>query len=260
MQTSHINMKRLLTDSTRFLPPFEVRSAQNAIDDSEKQITAAKASLLPKKKFSFSKKPATAPAPAPPSSSAPSSTPAPAPSTVLSSSAPVNTNTQTFSHTSDAVLIFPSVSHPAESTDFVLSHLTSCRVYLLAPLTALRVDHLKDCTLVTGPVQGSVFLDDCKDCFIHVASRQIRIHNSRNTQFYIYAKSHPIIEDCTDVHFAPYNVSYNDKVTHFQEAQFDESASRWENVEDFNWLRANEHSPNWDIIPHEKRKECEIPK
>lgn len=34
---------------------------------------------------------------------------------------------------------------------------------------------------------------------------------------------------------------------------FGDETNKWEDVEDFGWLRA-QHSPNWDVIPVESRE------
>jgi protein XRP2 len=38
----------------------------------------------------------------------------------------------------------------------------------------VQVDQCKNCTIIVGPVTGSIFVRDCTDCTIHVACGQFR--------------------------------------------------------------------------------------
>lgn len=46
-----------------------------------------------------------------------------------------------------------------DSGDFSLEDLTDCKVFLLGPISALRVHRLKNCSLVAGPVSGAAFFE-----------------------------------------------------------------------------------------------------
>ena len=80
----------------------------------------------------------------------------------------------------------------------------------------------------------------------------MRIHTSTDCEFYLYVKSHPIIEHCDRVHFAPYNAEYEERNSQFEAAKFDLEKNNWDKVEDFNWLKTQQ-SPHWDMISVEKR-------
>ncbi len=40
-------------------------------------------------------------------------------------------------------------------------------------LNSLRIFNLKKCTVYTGAVLGSIFIDDCTDCTLFLASQQV---------------------------------------------------------------------------------------
>jgi small subunit ribosomal protein S27e len=65
---------------------------------------------------------------------------------------------------------------------------------LLPSQSALWVDKLVRCRVVSLPIAGAVHITSCNGCQFHVASRQIRIHQTVGTDFYLHAGSHPIIE------------------------------------------------------------------
>jgi Tubulin binding cofactor C len=66
-------------------------------------------------------------------------------------------------------------------------------------LDALRLRGLSHCTVYCGPVRGSVYVEDCSDCTVVVACRQLRIHTTYRTDMYVHTLSGPIIEDCNAI-------------------------------------------------------------
>ena len=136
--------------------------------------------------------------------------------------------------------------------DVVLSNLVDCTVSLCAVMNGLRIDCLQRCHVYAGPVAGSVFVDECTDCVFVIASRQIRIHHTLNTDFYVHPQSGPIIEDCEGLRFAPYGLTYPHLSDHYSTSGLLRSRNKWNDVKDFKWLRA-QHSPNWSELPEAER-------
>jgi hypothetical protein len=68
----------------------------------------------------------------------------------------------------------------------------------------------------------SVYLENVQDSIVYVYCHQLRIHNCRGCRLYVKVNSHPIIEDCSDMGFAPYDLSYaeieaDSKVSYFSQ-------------------------------------------
>ena len=40
---------------------------------------------------------------------------------------------------------------------------------------------------------------------------------------------------------------------YLQTSGLDRNKNNWNNIDDFNWLSVNEHSPNWTVIEESKR-------
>ena len=84
-------------------------------------------------------------------------------------------------------------------------------------------------------------------CSIWLASRQVRIHDSRDCQVYLRTASRPIIEDCSGMAFAPWQaLSYEGAEGQLQAAQLQQDSGLWSQVQDFKWLRATP-SPHWCV-------------
>ena len=124
---------------------------------------------------------------------------------------------------------------------------------VLDPLRALRVDGLKGCHVLSGPIAGSVLLHACEASVFMLCARQLRIHTSQRCSYYLRCMSRPIIEKCDGLGFAPYALEYEGRGAAEATAALDRPVpGMWRNVDDFLWHRVQK-SPAWDVIPCEKR-------
>ena len=71
------------------------------------------------------------------------------------------------------------------------------------PRTGLAIKNVRHSLIVVGRVNGAAHLTDLRDSIVVVSARQVRIHECHNVDFYLFCSSHPIIEDCQGVRFAP---------------------------------------------------------
>ncbi|NWQ74299.1 TBCC protein, partial [Columbina picui] len=147
---------------------------------------------------------------------------------------------------------------PAEllQRDVLLSQLRGCRVRLRGNANTVRVRDCRGCTVLCGPVSTSVMVDGCSDCVLVLACQQLRTHRTRGSRFYVQVTSRAVIEDCTDVSFAPYAWSYPGIERDFESSGLDRSRNNWNKVDDFDWLAADRPSPNWSLIPEQERISC----
>ncbi|PKS11243.1 hypothetical protein jhhlp_003004 [Lomentospora prolificans] len=147
------------------------------------------------------------------------------------------------------VVLAPSASQAATYGD--LTDLEACVIDMSAAargevaFSGLALKNLRKCIIVTGSVDGPVHITGISDSILVVASRQVRIHECKNVKFYLHCSSHPIIEDCTQVQFAPIPECYTPRWSSTHE-------NKWDQVDDFKWLKAD-HSPNWSILPESGR-------
>ena len=100
---------------------------------------------------------------------------------------------------------------------------------------------------------GSIYVTQCTNCTFYVGSRQLRIHTSRDVDFYVHANSHPIIEHCSSLRFAPYPPLPPAYAHALAAAGLRSEHNQWDCVDDFDWLKAS-HSPNWAELPEGERK------
>lgn len=126
-----------------------------------------------------------------------------------------------------------------------------------APFPGLVLKNISKSLIVAGRVNGPVHITGVSDSILVVVSRQVRIHECSNVDIYLHCNSHPIIEDCTGMRFAPLPAAYvrlscNPSLicwlTRFQVTEADrDDENQWNQVDDFKWLKAD-HSPNWSTL------------
>ncbi|XP_024057070.1 tubulin-specific chaperone C [Terrapene carolina triunguis] len=248
-------LQKLLTDSVRFLAPYEVRQAQGALSRLQGALTAKREQLQPKKRFAFRARrkeaesaPPAAPAGQLPAESVPPRAPAgQLPAEGEGSGPPLCGFSQAEAQTLEL--------GPSEllQRDVLLADLSDCRVLLRGNPNTLRVRDCRGCTVLCGPVSTSVLVDGCSDCLLGLACQQLRTHRTRDTRIYVQVTSRAIVEDCSGVRFAPYTWSYPGIEGDYESSGLDRGRNNWNLVDDFDWLARDEPSPNWSVIPEQDR-------
>lgn len=72
-----------------------------------------------------------------------------------------------------------------------------------APFAGLALKNIKQSLIIAGHVAGPVHITGLHNCIVVVAARQVRIHECKDVDVYLHCTSHPIIEDCSGMRFAP---------------------------------------------------------
>ncbi|XP_048365215.1 tubulin-specific chaperone C [Sphaerodactylus townsendi] len=243
------SLQRLLTDSVRFLAPYEVRQAQATLARLQSALSERRLQVQPKKRFAFRarKKESTA-AQQPPKVSA---WPQASSEAVLAPSDGSAGPECGFSRVEGQELRLGSAE--LLQRDVVLSQLSRCRVRLCGNPNTLLMRGCQDCTVLCGPVSTSALVEDCSGCLLALACQQLRTHQTTQTSFYVQVTSRAILENCSGVRFAPYTWSYAGIEADFETSGLDRSRNNWTQVDDFNWLARDQPSPNWTVMPEEER-------
>ncbi|KAJ4750516.1 Tubulin-specific chaperone C [Rhynchospora pubera] len=218
----------------------------SSLDLDQSSFDSASSSLLPRKKFSFRNKPQKKEED--PKNVAEISV---EPSAIDKISSLSVRDGPGFRNEKDTTLVKDFRQCDVGQGEFTLSDLENCRVYLKGTVRALFFYRIRNCQVFTGPVLGSVLIEDVSDSLFVLASHQIRIHHAKATDFFLRVRSRPIIEDSNRVRFAPYRLTYEGIEDELKESGLGEETGNWANVDDFKWLRAVQ-SPNWSLIPEEE--------
>ncbi|XP_068632956.1 tubulin-specific chaperone C [Battus philenor] len=137
--------------------------------------------------------------------------------------------------------------------DVALRNLKNCTIGLKGVMGTLHLTNLDNCIVLSGPVTSSVFVDKCTNCKIVAACQQLRMHTSTKCEIYLHVTSKGIVEDCSEIRTAPYNLQYDDLEKHFNMSSLDRNNNNWDSLDDFNWLAPDIPSPNWSVLDEKDR-------
>eukprot|EP00899_Mesostigma_viride_P012128 jgi/Mesvir1/20916/Mv07988-RA.1 len=154
-------------------------------------------------------------------------------------------------HVGETLVKFPG---QIDGIDFLLEKLEGCSVYLLDFTAQVQVDLCRKCTIVIGPVDGSVFLRDCEDCTIYVACRQLRLRDCHRCKIVLYCYTEPVIELSDEIQFGCWNVAYPHLSEHFKKANLNPSVNTWSKIYDFN----TGDEPHWTTLPQKPFEFLEV--
>ncbi|CAF2661032.1 unnamed protein product [Rotaria sp. Silwood2] len=168
----------------------------------------------------------------------------------------VSSNTINISNKNNELIRFDSSA--LNGKDVAIENLKQCELFLKGVPSSLQIKNLHACILIVGPCSRSILIDQCEQCEFALACQQLRIHTSNECDFYVHITAQPIIEDCHNLRFAPYNVEYNLKDEHIKQSGLMWTKDYWNDVRDFNHMIVGMPSPNWQIIEEEERKEWSL--
>ena len=116
---------------------------------------------------------------------------------------------------------------------FCVEDTVDSSIFLCDHIAQLTVDSCHNVVLITGPVEGSIFLRDCNDCTFVIACQQLRLRNCKNCKILLFSTTGPIVESCTNIGFGCYTLNYFDLRTHFESAGLHVMGNSWLAVFDF---------------------------
>ena len=93
--------------------------------------------------------------------------------------------------------------------NLIIENIENCEIYILFNFKACYIKNITSSKIYLGSINGGTHINDCKNCKFYLATHQLRIHKTLQTQFSIIVSSNPIIEDCSNLLFSPLNITYN---------------------------------------------------
>ena len=117
--------------------------------------------------------------------------------------------------------------------DFMIKDLEDCTVYILDHLACIQMDRCTNCKFYIGPIKGSIFVRNSKNCTISVACSQFRCRDLFDSKVYLYCGNEPVIESSASLTFAPYNFKYPGLVKQADAAGLHKEVNKWDLIFDF---------------------------
>ena len=131
--------------------------------------------------------------------------------------------------------------------DFKIKDLHDCVVYLMDHTAQIQIDKCTNTKFFIGPIKGSIFVRDCKDCEISVACSQFRTRDLYNSKVYLFVDNEPCIESSNKLEFGPYNFCYPGIKEHAKTTGLKTEINKWDLIFDFTKQESGEL--NYSIIP-----------
>lgn len=233
-------MKKALSENVTVLSAYDIRTSQGVIDKHQEALMSARKTLKPAKKFTFkSRQKHTNTVKAEENAQTAIKTIA----TIFDDKWDCNG----FKNRKTETLTWNNGTSKKDSRkDFALCDLEGCTVDVQECFTALHISNLSGCTVYVAPVNGSIWVEKCRNCTLSLSGHQIRIHETHDSTFKVIARSDPIIEDCTGLTFMPNTTAGKEDLTACGiDVDNKAHAECWMHVKDFKWLNSEEQSPNW---------------
>ena len=263
------DMDSTLSSCSYFLPAYDAKSLQAVIAATKREVAAAKAELVPRKKFRF--RYFEAPISMPDTLEIASETLSRDDEYMADDGRNADTIDCAGNGVEESALASSSGVRDREDEvivvdrtdigggEFTISDLRRCTVHLIGPTAGLYLHKLIDCTVHAGPTSGAVHVEEASSCSFSLASHQLRVHSASSCDLMLRVRSSPIIEHTSGVRVAPYAYRYDGIDADLEAARLDERelreggrAENWSRVEDFGWVRVTK-SPNWDVMPADAR-------
>uniref|UniRef100_A0A2P2HYU3 Tubulin-specific chaperone C-like n=1 Tax=Hirondellea gigas TaxID=1518452 RepID=A0A2P2HYU3_9CRUS len=256
MVRDHSLIQQYINESSMFLASFQMKRSQEILAELEAEIQRKMEVLQPKKRFGFGTK-ASKPKP-----KAKDSVPSKSDTTDSATRIEMKYSALDeliakrffgFKDKSNETLVM--AAEEISNRQLNLQNLSHCNVQVLGNPDTIQAAALDNCTILIGPTSRSAFIKNCTSCRFVLACQQVRIHDTRDTQFYIHVTGAAIIESCGNVGFAPYNLEYPLLQEHYNYSGLDIDTNNWDKVDDFKWITKNEKSPNMYLIEEKERKD-----
>lgn len=90
-------------------------------------------------------------------------------------------------------------------TEFRVQKCSNCVIVLLDNVSAISVDDCENCDFVLSAASQSTFIRSTKGCRFALATAQCRTRDLTECSFFLLSKTDPIIENCSDLIFSPFN-------------------------------------------------------
>lgn len=235
-----------LTHAASWLTPFDVKRATRDARQVEDAVAQLRKRIAPRKKFGF-KKSCKEVLIKPKQPSEPTATGDEA--AVAARDIANNIAPQRFGFFGERGRVLVWTESRGESVELQIDDLVDCVVIVPIRLAVLRVRSLVNCTVYCAAIVGPVYVERAQGSRLRLAARQLRIHDSHDTDFYVALASCPIIENCSAVRFAEYSLKWTAQSS--EDLGFAELSIKplaWTEVQDFNWLKP-EPSPNFSLLP-----------
>ena len=120
------------------------------------------------------------------------------------------------------------------------------------------IDDCINCKIIIGPCDGALFIRTSTNCSISAVCKQLRFRDCRNIKIFTYCPSDPVVENCSLIKFAPYNVSLPRLKELFTKANFNPKENKYQAVYDFTEQKNVNNEQHWELMREDEFEYNEV--
>ncbi|CAK9301687.1 unnamed protein product [Gordionus sp. m RMFG-2023] len=133
------------------------------------------------------------------------------------------------------------------NVNLIVENIKNCQIFIFHTIPNLKLSNIRNCTIKTGPILTSAFIEDCYDSEIYLISRQLRIHSSKSSKLHVLVANRIVMEDCSELEFSRYNLDYEELKDQLKCSSIIIDGCDWKKIDDFSWANPFQPSPNFTI-------------
>ncbi|KXJ12334.1 protein XRP2 [Exaiptasia diaphana] len=139
---------------------------------------------------------------------------------------------------------------------FIIRDCQDSNIYLFDHSATITVDDCTGCSFFLGPIKGSVYFRDCKDCKVVVACQQFRTRDCKKMEIFLCCATQPIIESSSGMKFGCFQFYYPELEEQFKAASISVYNNNWSNIHDFTPAAGE---TTWSLLPEDVQVEDFVP-
>ena len=127
---------------------------------------------------------------------------------------------------------------------FVVEECENSNIFLMDNIECVTIDLCSQISLLTGPIEGSIFIRDCSNCDFFIICQQFRMRNCKACRVFLLCTSSPIIESSSDIEFGCHHIFYKQLQEQIQRSSINPWNNKWYDIHDFT---PNKLSTNYSL-------------
>jgi len=103
----------------------------------------------------------------------------------------------------------------------------NCIIMIMDYSYSINIQNCQNCSIFVAPTQTSITVQDCQDLNLICVSRNLKVLNSKQSNFYYFVSNYPIIESCQKINLGNFFVQYMELHEMFNNSKLNIWNNKW---------------------------------
>ena len=103
----------------------------------------------------------------------------------------------------------------------------NCIILIMDYSYSINIQNCQNCSIFVAPTQTSITVQDCQDLNLICVSRNLKVLNSKQSNFYYFVSNYPIIESCQKINLGNFFVQYMELHEMFNNSKLNIWNNKW---------------------------------